>query len=210
MPYDRYYYDSFLDGLHNYLPEILYGAPEQFGSAAPLISYVQTQLQRRLDLFSAGRRAFVPTVAAPIQVPLPPRIPRANPIDLTELTHLTSIANTILGTPPAGPNYTTLFAELGPTLWGLSPPQNIMEPIMEPVMEPVIVHPTVEQIADGTTIQLVDTDDEMCAICQDSMPSGSEVRVINGCDHSFHTGCIDTWFMRDVRCPTCRHDVRDA
>jgi hypothetical protein len=199
MPYDRHYDDSFLDGLHNYLPDILYGAPEQFGGAAPLISYIQARLQHRLDLFSAARRSFASTLATPIHVPLAPRVRRSDPVDLSELSHLASIANTILRTPQ-NTNYTALFTGLGPALWGLSPPQQ--------VMEPVIVRPTAEQIATGTSIELVDTDDEMCAICQDSMPSGSEARVINVCDHRFHTGCIDTWFMRDVRCPTCRHDVR--
>jgi hypothetical protein len=78
-----------------------------------------------------------------------------------------------------------------------------------PVMEPVVVHPTIEQIAAGTQIEIVDADEEICTICQDRMAAGSEARAIRVCDHRFHTECIDTWFQRSVICPTCRHDVRE-
>jgi hypothetical protein len=76
-------------------------------------------------------------------------------------------------------------------------------------MEPVIVRPTTEQINAGTVIEVVDAEDDVCAICQDLMEPGSEARSFRVCDHRFHTGCIDTWFLRSVQCPTCRHDVRD-
>jgi hypothetical protein len=106
-----------------------------------------------------------------------------------------------------GGNATTYLTPQGNTnallagLLGIAPPQNFMDP--------VIVHPTAEQIEAGTTLEIVDAQDEMCAICQDSMMAGSEARALNACDHRFHPGCIDTWFQRDVRCPTCRHDVRE-
>lgn len=77
-------------------------------------------------------------------------------------------------------------------------------------MEPVPVRPTAAQIAEGTVIETVDAEEEVCAICQDEMPAGSEARALRACDHRFHVGCIDTWFQRDVRCPVCRHDIREA
>jgi hypothetical protein len=77
------------------------------------------------------------------------------------------------------------------------------------LMEPVVVRPTAEQIATATTIETVVGEEEMCAICQDSIASGTEARSINACDHTFHTGCIDTWFTTNVRCPVCRHDIRE-
>lgn len=195
MSYRRHYDDSFLDGLHNYLPEILYGQPEQFGSAAPLVSYIQSQMQQRFDLFSAGHRSFVPTstlATPPRQIPQPPNIQRI-PIDISELYNISPLNRTNVID-----SYTiNLIQSLFP---GRVPTQNIMEP--------VIVHPTLEQITAGSTIDIVDAEEEMCAICQDSMPPGSVARSLNACDHRFHTGCIDTWFLRDVRCPTCRHDIR--
>ena len=29
------------------------------------------------------------------------------------------------------------------------------------------------------------------------------------CNHKFHSGCIDKWLQRSVRCPVCRMDVRE-
>jgi len=76
-------------------------------------------------------------------------------------------------------------------------------------LEPVVVRPTAEQIETGTAIEVMASEEDVCAICQDEMPLGSEVRAIRACDHRFHIGCIDTWFQRDVRCPSCRHDIRE-
>lgn len=76
-------------------------------------------------------------------------------------------------------------------------------------MDPVVVRPTAIQIDAGTAIEIMDAEEDVCAICQDTMESGSQVRVINACDHRFHVTCIDTWFQRNVRCPVCRHDIRD-
>jgi hypothetical protein len=85
------------------------------------------------------------------------------------------------------------------TLFGLAPNY----------MEPVVVRPTAAQIAAGTSLEAVDAEDEACAICQEAMQPGSQARVIQACDHRFHTGCIDTWLQRSVHCPTCRHDIRE-
>jgi hypothetical protein len=197
MAYQRHYEDYFLDGLHNYLPEILYGRPEHFGASAPLVSYIQSQVRRRFDLFSAGQRAFVPTFIPQVPIQTPPRLVRQPPIHLTmdTLAGLSDLLN-------VGANRTVLAPTLGSSalqsLLGLAPD----------FMEPVVVRPTTEQIEAGTSMEIVDAQDEMCAICQDSMPAGSQARCLNACDHRFHPGCIDTWFQRDVRCPTCRHDIR--
>jgi hypothetical protein len=75
-------------------------------------------------------------------------------------------------------------------------------------LDPVPVRPTAAQISEATALEIVDAEEEVCAICQDTMEPGSESRVIHHCDHRFHPGCIDTWFQRDVHCPVCRHDIR--
>ena len=76
-------------------------------------------------------------------------------------------------------------------------------------MEPVVVAPTTEQINNASTIETTATSGEICAICQDSIQVGTQVRSLDACDHLFHTGCIDTWFQSNVRCPVCRHDIRE-
>jgi hypothetical protein len=68
--------------------------------------------------------------------------------------------------------------------------------------------PTQNQINDATTVETVQENEGGCAICQDDMVAGNEIRIITVCGHKFHKECIDTWFARNVRCPTCRHDIR--
>jgi E3 ubiquitin-protein ligase ATL6/9/15/31/42/55 len=76
--------------------------------------------------------------------------------------------------------------------------------------QPVTVHPTAEQIRHYTTLTTAPRNmDDNCAICQDPIEQGQNVRILNYCTHSFHTNCIDTWFATHVTCPTCRHDIRN-
>ena len=80
-------------------------------------------------------------------------------------------------------------------------------------MTPVIVRPSAQQIATASTVTTVDAEASttaMCAICQDSISPGTSVRRLTACTHTFHTGCIDTWFTSHVCCPVCRHDIREA
>ena len=76
--------------------------------------------------------------------------------------------------------------------------------------EPVLVTPTPEQLASATTnLTAVMNLETPCAVCQDSMNTGQQVRRLNVCGHAFHTPCVDTWFQRNVHCPVCRHDIRE-
>lgn len=78
-------------------------------------------------------------------------------------------------------------------------------------LDPVPVLPTPAQVQTATTLRTLDIDvDDNCSICQDSMRNGESVRQITVCSHTFHKTCIDTWFMRNVRCPVCRHDIRET
>ncbi len=78
--------------------------------------------------------------------------------------------------------------------------------------DPVPVRPTAAQISAATSEEIVatGTNDLSCAICQDDIASGTVMRTINHCDHSFHKTCIDTWFAQNVHCPVCRHDIRET
>jgi hypothetical protein len=79
-------------------------------------------------------------------------------------------------------------------------------------LEPVIVRPTQAQIDSATTLGQADGEAEQqsCAVCQENYTEGQAIRTINRCGHEFHKICIDEWFNRNVRCPVCRHDIRDA
>jgi hypothetical protein len=77
-------------------------------------------------------------------------------------------------------------------------------------MTNVIVRPTSQQINAATTISTVSAPvNDVCAVCQDGYEVGNEKRSLNVCHHSFHRGCIDTWFQENVHCPVCRHDIRE-
>ena len=82
---------------------------------------------------------------------------------------------------------------------------------MRGFMDPVIVSPTAAQIQAASILSVVDASgEESCAICQDNIVVGDNVRRITHCTHGFHQTCIDTWFGRNVRCPVCRYDIRDG
>lgn len=72
-------------------------------------------------------------------------------------------------------------------------------------MENVRVVPTQVQI-DGAIVN-IDSSENNCAVCQDSIASAG-VRIRH-CNHDFHRSCLISWFAMSVRCPVCRHDVRE-
>ena len=47
-----------------------------------------------------------------------------------------------------------------------------------------------------------------CAVCQETI--SSDACRIRQCQHSYHRSCIVNWFSMSVRCPVCRHDIREA
>jgi hypothetical protein len=77
---------------------------------------------------------------------------------------------------------------------------------------PVVVRPTAAQIAAGSEIISLpgNAEPDVCTICQDTLPLNTNtIRKLRSCGHMFHQTCIDAWFERNVRCPMCRHDIRE-
>lgn len=72
-------------------------------------------------------------------------------------------------------------------------------------LEPVIVSPTTTQV--NNSLQTIESSDSPCAICQETISSNG-VRL-RSCRHDFHRSCISQWFSMSVRCPVCRHDIRE-
>ena len=71
--------------------------------------------------------------------------------------------------------------------------------------EPVRVTPSVDQLTTALEHD-VNTHDANCAVCQDTVSSGTRLRQ---CGHVFHRACIMNWFEMSSRCPVCRDDVRE-
>ena len=87
--------------------------------------------------------------------------------------------------------------------------QVVEEQLQSFLSQSVPVYPTAREIENAsTTFITTDQQDDNCAICQDVIEINQSVRRLTHCNHYFHEICIDTWFQRNVHCPTCRHDIR--
>jgi len=73
-------------------------------------------------------------------------------------------------------------------------------------LDPVRVTATTDQINNSLITR--DVQDSPCAICQEAISSGGV--VLRHCSHGYHRSCILQWFSSSVRCPTCRHDIRET
>jgi hypothetical protein len=87
-----------------------------------------------------------------------------------------------------------------------------VEATLREFFEPVPIVPTETQIATSSILynSIDDSEETRCSICQDDIRFGEEVRSLIHCDHFFHRGCIDLWLQSSVRCPLCRHDIRES
>lgn len=72
--------------------------------------------------------------------------------------------------------------------------------------EPITVTPSNAQIE--ASLVPAENVTSNCAICQDSITSDG-VRI-RQCGHSHHRTCLNNWFTMSVRCPVCRHDIRET
>ena len=219
-PYETLYGVGLLDDLHNYYPAVLYD-PTRFRTVGGLLHYIQLNTRARFDLFTFGQRAFLASQMPPSEI--------VEPTDATDATDATDLSG--VHTPPIRPRvalnppfpgrvYRTnrIFVEeetdmtenaarnLLATLLGALGNNQIVAP---PQFDDVTVAPTAEQISSGTSVIRLEEED-ICSVCQDTITLEEDVRQIIHCEHNFHKGCIDTWFVRNVHCPVCRHDIRET
>jgi len=83
--------------------------------------------------------------------------------------------------------------------------QQVVVNIPASFLDPVTVTATAAQVA--SSLEDMETPSGNCAICQDAIvSSGSRIRQ---CGHTYHRECINSWLTMSVRCPVCRHDIRD-
>ena len=78
--------------------------------------------------------------------------------------------------------------------------------------ESVVVRPTAQQITDACiecTAQQSDTI-LFCPITLDQFQLNERILKIRHCGHVFKRDALMSWFQRNVRCPVCRHDIRDS
>ena len=73
-------------------------------------------------------------------------------------------------------------------------------------LEDVQVPTSLFTVNNGSNINLVTTDNNFCAICQDELPHFSIVRKLR-CGHSYHQYCIDKWLEYNITCPLCNDEL---
>jgi len=204
----RYYGIEIFDEIHHYFPDILYNS-QRFQNVQQLLSYIQTQVRNRVDLFRNALNSHMQTNVIYDNTPFitphvlqPPLIiprrhqnvqPPQNAMPAGTETFLTNLLAGIINSDLSGNdiNITATFAD-----------SNFADRIP--------VFPTLQQIEQATSMRMATTADEgsACSICQDNFTSGQAIRKIVQCRHEYHRGCIDTWLQSNVQCPICRHDVR--
>ena len=111
---------------------------------------------------------------------------------LTNETYLIEICNRILTS--------SFYNNLANTLLTVSIPADAS------FSEPVVVAPTIQQM--NAAIEPMSSASSPCAICQEQISSGGA--RLRSCQHEYHRSCIRQWFSMSVRCPVCRHDIRET
>lgn len=77
--------------------------------------------------------------------------------------------------------------------------------------EDVVVRPTEAQITRALDFFTYSPMEEShtCPITLETIQEGDAVCRIRHCGHIFKRSAIEGWFLRNVRCPVCRYDIRD-
>ncbi len=237
--YETLYGVGLLDDLHNYFPAILYDSGRfrsvsellhyvttcardrfdlfSFGQRGYLNNTLEASPSRSN---SANPNAF-PQPSNSFQPPASPandtQIPEEEPRDRGQgrraaggglLEPRISTHIEILQEDLGLDNQALSLLNLMNLLSGIPPLPRVQRNLPNSFLEPVVVRPTAEQIEAGSE-RVFPEEETTCAICQDAIPVNQMGRRLRSCNHTFHISCIDQWFARDVRCPTCRHDIRE-
>jgi len=196
-----------LNDLHNYFPEILYGTRFQNDG---LVRYIREVVSQRFNLFSSAQNTYnqnnqqvyrIATTSSPI-----------NTMYMDE-QHV-SPTNIISGVIREGINIPINVNGFVNLLQSMLDSSNV-SPISEDEnhnltnLQPVNVRPTLNQIQNSSSIVELTNSQSICAICQEHMLPNQTIRRLNQCRHLFHNSCIMTAFETSVRCPNCRHDIRN-
>jgi hypothetical protein len=216
--YEVIYNVSLLDDIHNYFPALLYDTG-RFNDISSVFHYIRSQMNSRFNLYSYGASQFtgrrtgnpirtttVPPTPPPTVIPAERQTPHLTQIPSIRRSTLDTqnIATTALLLSMLGSDFTpTLGTRTGTTILNAG-----ALPFFPGFAESVLVRPTQHQIESGSEL-IEGILNQSCAVCQDVIVASDPCRRIRHCGHTYHRNCIDQWFERNVRCPVCRHDIRD-
>uniref|UniRef100_A0A6C0IHB6 RING-type domain-containing protein n=1 Tax=viral metagenome TaxID=1070528 RepID=A0A6C0IHB6_9ZZZZ len=194
----NYYGDiQLLNDLHNYFPEILYGARFQNDG---LVQYIREVVNRRFNLFTNAQNNYRNTQYQQNQQSLQQQ-------QVNRLSTMNTNQNTfqVLYRSPPVSSFVNLLQTMIDS--NLSPISQDEDHILND-LQPVVVRPTENQIENGSSIVELTSGHNVCAICQEPMLMTNTIRRLNHCRHMFHNSCIMSAFATSPRCPNCRHDIR--
>jgi hypothetical protein len=211
-----------LNDLHNYFPDLLYNF-ERFNNVQDILRYIRevaniSPFQRGLHQYNSrdtiNTRNTRNNTIRPISVStIPIPVNTTNDSDLINHLFTSLFTNEIVNVSNTNTNTMTDTAIndlMTGLLTGLIPLSNRRN-LNSFLEQRVIIRPTEDEIRRASISYRTNTNlDEICAICQDDIELNQEIRKLTHCNHYFHKNCIDTWFISNVHCPTCRHDIRDV
>lgn len=177
---------AIFDDLDRYLPALLYDTG-RFTTVQELLQYIRQQARYHMNRFDRAQTDFQRNRR---------HAPRRQPV---QQENQNVAAN-------------DMFQQLFGTLLGTG--QTIELHTMPLDLDAVPVRPTARQLEDGSELDtpispFIIAEAEACTVCQEALEPGS-LRRLRHCGHAFHRSCIDTWFLRHVQCPICRHDIRET
>ena len=190
-----------LNDLHNYFPEILYGTRFQnYG----LVQYIREVVSQRFNLFSSAQNTYQQNLQQNLQ---------QNHQQIYRITTASNSMDEYHHTPIREGISVPInsFVNLLQTMLDTSNLSPISEDENHMInnLQPVNVRPTLNQIENASSIVELTSSQSICAICQEHMLPNQTIRRLNQCRHIFHNSCIMTAFNTSVRCPNCRHDIRN-
>ena len=91
--------------------------------------------------------------------------------------------------------------------------QNFLSNLLNPrpnMYPPAATGVTLNEIRTNTELHAIDSEsdgEETCSICRGNYFDNNIARTITGCEHQFHSSCLDNWLSRNRTCPLCRGNV---
>lgn len=179
------FFDSqLLSEIHTLFPALLYDHA-RFRNLQDVFSYVRERLRARYDIFSNASREFQNSDQAALHRRVAVPVVSMNFVDSIGQVAISDLIRSFL--------YGT-GANVGNS-GGTGANSN----------------PTNAQIESASQrFQFAGSENGECAVCQDSIVHNEFVRRITACQHTFHDGCLITWFQRHSTCPLCRNDIQTA
>ena len=79
--------------------------------------------------------------------------------------------------------------------------------------DPIDVYPSQRQIENATRVvsycDISTPNNTSCPISLEPFDDNEQVTIIRHCQHIFKTNQLNSWFIRNSRCPVCRYDIRE-